>query len=121
MFLKLGIIVGIVIIGGIVFSSEISTLFPNTSTTTVNSLKEDVKNLGTQAAETTEKKVNESFNEISEKANKKLNEEIDKTSDNIHNKISETGESTQMIISENISSFNPIEPIQNFFIKNQES
>ena len=56
MFLKLGIIVGIVIISGVIFSSEINTLFPNTSATAINSLEDDVKNLGSKAVGSAEKK-----------------------------------------------------------------
>ena len=42
MLIKLGIIAAIIILGGMVFSNEIDTLFPSTSATVVNSLKDDV-------------------------------------------------------------------------------
>ena len=44
-------------IGGIAFSSEISTLFPNTSTTAANSLKDDVQNLSSKTVDSAEKKL----------------------------------------------------------------
>ena len=41
MFIKLGIIAGIVILGGMIFSNEIDNLFPTTSATVFDSLKND--------------------------------------------------------------------------------
>ncbi len=51
MLLKLGIMAAILVVGGIIFSSEIQAIFPNTSTTAVNSLETDVNTLTTKSFE----------------------------------------------------------------------
>ena len=120
MFLKLGIIVFIMVIGGIAFSSEISTLFPNTSTTAANSLKDDVQNLSSKTVDSAEKKIEESLNKIIDTTNEKITDEVDKAENHIATEISKTKESTQTAIDETFSSFNPIEPITDIFIKDDE-
>ena len=55
MFIKLGIIAGIVILGGMIFSNEIDNLFPTTSATVADSLKDDLSNFGTKTSDTVEK------------------------------------------------------------------
>ena len=67
MFIKLGIIAGILILGGMIFSNEIDTLFPSTSTNVVNSLKEDVSNFGIKATDSVEKRIDESIDKIVDK------------------------------------------------------
>ena len=57
MFIKLGIIAGIVILGGMVFSNEIDRFFPNTSANVIGSLQDDVMNLGSQATDSVEKRI----------------------------------------------------------------
>ncbi|MGI9566161.1 MAG: hypothetical protein ACR2LL_03995 [Nitrosopumilus sp.] len=121
MFLKLGIIVGIVVITGVIFASEINVLFPNTSATAANSLKDDVKNLGSKAVDSAGKRIEESFDAIVGKTNDTLNEGINNAEEKITSEISETKESSQAIITENINNFNPIESIQNIFASNTES
>jgi len=56
MFLKLGIIDGILILGGMIFSTEIDTLFPSTSASVVDSLKTNVSDFGSKASDSVEKK-----------------------------------------------------------------
>ena len=56
MFIKLGIIAGILILGGMIFSTEIDTLFPSTSASVVDSLKTDVSDFGSKASDSVEKK-----------------------------------------------------------------
>ena len=48
MSIKLGIIAGIIILGAMVFSNEIDTLFPTTSATVIDSIKDDVSNIGSK-------------------------------------------------------------------------
>ena len=105
MFIKLGLIVGIIILGGLVFSSEITALFPNSSTTVANSLKDDVSNLSSKVTDSAEKRINESFDSVVDKTNDTMNKEISKAEDTITNKI---------------SNFSPVESIQNFFAGNNE-
>jgi len=118
MFIKLGIIAGIVILGGMIFSNEIENLFPTTSTAVFDSLKNDVSNLGSQASNSVEQRIDSSIDKIVDKTTESISEEISETGDKVTNKISETKESSQKIIKEEISNFNPIESIQNIFTGN---
>ena len=63
MLLKLGILTGILILGGFIFSSQIQSFFPNTSTNGVDSLKSDVKILTAKSIETAEEKIESSINQ----------------------------------------------------------
>ena len=44
MLIKLGIIAAVLILGGMMFSTEITTLFPSTSALLADSLKDDINN-----------------------------------------------------------------------------
>jgi len=115
MFIKFGIITGIIILGGMVFSTEIYNLFPATSVTTVDSLKNDVTNLGSKASDSIEKRIDESIDTIVDKTSNTINNEIIEAGDKITTKISVAKESSQEIINEEISNFDLIESIQNIF------
>ena len=118
MFIKLGIIAGILILGGMIFSNEIDTLFPSTSTNVVNSLKEDVSNFGTKATDSVEKRIDESIDKIVDKTGDAITNEISETGDKISDKISDVKESSKQTINEKFSDFNPIKSIQNIFTDN---
>ena len=118
MFIKLGIIAGILILGGMIFSNEIDTLFPSTSVNVVNSLKEDVSNFGTKATDSVEKRIDESIDKIVDKTGDAITNEISETGDKISDKISDVKESSKQTINEKFSDFNPIKSIQNIFTDN---
>jgi len=118
MFIKLGIIAGILILGGMIFSNEIDTLFPSTSVNVVNSLKEDVSNFGTKATDSVEKRIDESIDKIVDKTGDTITNEISETGDKISDKISDVKESSKQTINEKFSDFNPIKSIQNIFTNN---
>ena len=118
MFIKLGIIAGILILGGMIFSNEIDTLFPSTSVNVVNSLKEDVSNFGTKATDSVEKRIDESIDKIVDKTGDTITNEISETGDKISDKISDVKESSKQTINEKFSDFNPIKSIQNIFTDN---
>jgi len=61
MFIKLGIIAGIVILGGMIFSNEIDNLFPTTSASVFDSLKDDAANFGSKASDSVEQRIDESI------------------------------------------------------------
>ncbi len=121
MFIKLGIVVGIVILGGMIFSNEIGNLFPTTSATVTDSLKEDLSNFGTKTSDSVEKRIDESVDKIADKTSNAITNEISEAVDKISSKVSEAKESSQKIINEEISNFNPIEYIQNVFTGNSNS
>jgi hypothetical protein len=118
MFIKLGIIAGIIILGGMIFSNEIDTLFPSTSATVVDSLKDDVSNFGSKASESVEKRIDESIDNLVDKTSNAITEEISDIGNDISNEISDVRKSSQQTITEKISNFNPIESIQNIFTDN---
>jgi len=118
MFIKLGIIAGIIILGGMIFSNEIDVLFPSTSASVVNSLKDDVSNFGAIASESVEKRIDESIDKIVDKTSNAITDEISEIGNGISNEISDVRKSSQQTISEKISNFNPIESIQNIFTDN---
>ena len=115
MFIKLGIIAGIIILGGMVFSNEIDTLFPSTSAAVFDSLKEDASNFGSKASNSVEQRIDASIDKIVDKTTESISEEISEAGDKVTNEISEAKESSQKVIKEEISNFNPIESIQNIF------
>ena len=121
MFIKLGIIAGIVILGGMIFSNEIDNLFPTTSATVFDSLKNDVSNFGSQASDSVEQRIDSSIDKIVDKTSESISEEISEAGDKVTNEISEAKESSQKVIKEEISNFNPIESIQNIFGGNSNS
>ena len=121
MFIKLGIIAGIIILGGMVFSTEIDRMFPTTSATVVDSITNDVTNLGEKASDSVEQRIDDSIDKIVDNTNNAISNEISEAGDKLTNEITEAKESSQEIIKEEISNFNPIESIQNFIGSNSKS
>ena len=115
MFIKLGIIAGIVILGGMVFSNEIDNLFPTTSATVFDSLKNDVSIFGSKASDSVEQRIDSSIDKIVDKTSESISNEISDAGDKISDEISEVKESSQQTIKDEILNFNPIESIQNIF------
>jgi gas vesicle protein len=119
MFIKLGIIVGIVILGGMIFSNEIDSLFPNTSATIVDSLKNDISNFNTKSLDSVETRIDESIDKIVDKTSDAISDaitdEISNIGNDISNKISNVRQSAQQTITEKIINFNPLHSIQNIF------
>ena len=116
MFIKLGIIASIVILGGMIFSNEIDNLFPTTSATMLDSLKNDVSIFGSKASDSVEKRIDSSLDKIVDKTSESISNKISDAGDKIFDEISEVKESFQKTIKEEISNFNLIESIQNIFI-----
>jgi hypothetical protein len=121
MFIKLGIIAGIVILGGMIFSNEIDNLFPTTSATVLDSLKNDISIFGSKASDSVEQRIDSSIDKIVDKTSESISNEISDAGDKISDEISEVKESSQQTIKDEISNFNPIESIQNIFAGNSNS
>ena len=115
MFIKLGIIVGIVVLGGMIFSNEIDNIFPTTSATVVNSLQNDVNNFSSKALDSVEQRLDESIDTITDKTSDSITNGINNVGDKITTEVSEAKESSQKIINKEISNFNLIESIQNIY------
>lgn len=121
MFIKLGIITGILILGGMIFSNEIDVLFPTTSASVIDSLKNDVSNFGSKASDSVEQRIDGSVDKIIDKTGNTISNEITQTGEKISNEISDVKESSQKIIKEEISNFNPIESVKKIFSTNSTS
>ena len=121
MFIKLGIIAGIIILGGMIFSTEIDNMFPTTSASVVDSIKNDVSNLGEKASDSVEQRIDGSIDKIVDKTGNAISDEINEAGEKITNEISEAKESSQEKIKEEIDNFNPIESIKNIFIDKTNS
>ena len=106
MLLKIGIIAGILIFGGFIFSSEISGLFPSTSESLVESLKNDINEISTKASDSVENQFDNSVDKI-----------VDKTNRKISNEITNITESSNEILSNKLNEINPIKTVENLFKK----
>ena len=111
MFIKLGIIAGIIVLGGMIFSNEIDTLFPSTSATVVDSIKDDVSNLSSKTVNSVEQRIDDSVDKITEKTTNAITNEINEVGEKIQDEISDVKESSQKAI----TNFNPLESIKNTF------
>jgi len=115
MFIKLGIIAGIVLLGGMVFSNEIDNLFATTSAIVFDSVKNDVSIFGSKSCDSVEQRIDSSIDNIVDTPSESLSNEISDAGAKISDEMSASKELSQKTIEEEISNFNPIESIQNIF------
>jgi predicted PurR-regulated permease PerM len=137
MLIKLGIIVAVFVLGGMMFSTEITALFPNTSALLSDSLKNDINALNTKITNSAETGldtsidktiqsisdavydgITETGDKLVENVNQKISEGITETGDNIKNEIIESSESSKENLTNEISSFDPFSFIKNIFKTN---
>jgi predicted PurR-regulated permease PerM len=137
MLIKLGIIVAVIVLGGMMFSTEITALFPNTSAILSDSLKNDINGLNTKITNSAENRldtsidktiqsvsdsvyqgITETGDKLVENVNEKISEGITETGDNIENEIIESSESSKENLTNEISSFDPFSFIKNIFKTN---
>ena len=137
MLIKLGIIVAIFVLGGMMFSTEITALFQNTSAILSDSLKNDINGLNTKITNSAENRldtsidktiqsvsdsvyqgITETGDKLVENVNEKISEGITETGDNITTEIIESSESSKEILTNKISDFDPFSFIKNIFKTN---
>ena len=137
MLIKLGIIVAVFVLGGMMFSTEITALFPNTSAILSDSLKNDINGLNTKITNSAENRldtsidktiqsvsdsvyqgITETGDKLVENVNEKISEGITETGDNITTEIIESSESSKEILTNKISDFDPFSFIKNIFKTN---
>ena len=137
MLIKLGIIVAIFVLGGMMFSTEITALFPNTSALLSDSLKNDINAVNTKITNSAENRldtsidktiqsvsdsvyqgITETGDKLVENVNEKISEGITETGDNITTEIIESSESSKEILTNKISDFDPFSFIKNIFKTN---
>ena len=134
MLIKLGIIAAVLILGGMMFSTEITTLFPSTSALLADSLKDDINTLNDKVTNSAENRldtsidktiqsvsdsiyqgITETGDKLVENVNEKISEGITETGDNIKTQIVESSESSKEIIVNEVSGFDPFNFIKNLF------
>ena len=137
MSIKLGIIATVLILGGMMFSTEITELFPSTSVLLADSLKDDINSLNEKVTNSAENRldtsidktiqsvsdsvyqgITETGDKLVENVNEKISEGITETGDNIKTEIIESSESSKDIFTNKISDFDPFSFIKNIFKTN---
>ena len=134
MLIKLGIIAAVLILGGMMFSTEITTLFPSTSALLADSLKDDINAINEKvtnsAGNSLDTSIDKSIQSVSdsvyqgitetgdklvENVNEKISEGITETGDNIKTQIVKSSESSKEILTNEVSGFDPFSFIKNLF------
>ena len=134
MLIKLGIIAAVLILGGMMFSTEITTLFPSTSALLADSLEDDINTLNEKITNSAENRLDTSIDKtiqsvsdsiyqgiaetgdkLVENVNGKISKGITETGDNIKTQIVESSESSKEILVNEVSGFDPFNFIKNLF------
>ncbi|MDC1136870.1 hypothetical protein OAS76_03725 [Nitrosopumilus sp.] len=134
MLIKLGIIGAVLVLGGMMFSTEITTLFPNTSALLSDSVKNDINILNEKVTNSAENRLDSSIDrtiqsvsdsvyegitetgdKLVENVNEKISEGITETGDNIKSQIVESSQSSKEILVNEVSQFDPFSFIKNIF------
>jgi len=134
MLIKLGIIAAVLILGGMMFSTEITTLFPSTSALLADSLEDDINTFNEKITNSAENRldtsidktiqsvsdsiyqgITETGDKLVENVNEKISEGITETGDNIKTQIVESSESSKEILVNEVSGFDPFNFIKNLF------
>jgi hypothetical protein len=134
MLIKLGIIAAVLILGGMMFSAEITELFPSTSVLLADSLKDDINALNEKVTNSAENRldtsidktiqsvsdsvyqgITETGDKLVENVNEKISEGITETGDNIKTQIVESSESSKEILVNEVSGVDPFSFIKNIF------
>ena len=134
MLIKLGIIGAVLVLGGMMFSTEIITLFPNTSALLADSLKDDINGLNEKVTNSAENRldtsidktiqsisdsvydgITETGDKLVENVNEKISEGITETGDNIKSQIVESSQSSKETLVNEVSQFDPFSFIKNIF------
>ena len=134
MLIKLGIIGAVLVLGGIMFSTEIITLFPNTSALLSDSLKDDINGLNEKVTNSAENRLDSSIDKtiqsisdsvyegitetgdkLVENVNEKISQGITETGDNVKSQIVEQSQSSKETLVNEVSGFDPLSFIKNIF------
>ena len=134
MLIKLGIIGAVLVLGGMMFSTEIITLFPNTSALLSDSLKDDINGLNEKVTNSAENRLDSSIDKtiqsisdsvyegitetgdkLVENVNEKISQGITETGDNVKSQIVEPSQSSKETLVNEVSGFDPFNFIKNIF------
>ena len=134
MLIKLGIIAAVLILGGMMFSTEITTLFPSTSALLADSLEDDINTLNEKITNSAENRldtsidktiqsvsdsiyqgITETGDKLVENVNEKISQGITETGDNVKSQIVESSQSSKETLVNEVSGFDPFNFIKNIF------
>ena len=134
MLIKLAIIGAVLVLGGMMFSTEIITLFPNTSALLSDSLKDDINGLNEKVTNSAENRLDSSIDKtiqsisdsvyegitetgdkLVENVNEKISQGITETGDNVKSQIVESSQSSKETLVNEVSEFDPFSFIKNIF------
>ena len=134
MLIKLGIIGAVLVLGGMMFSTEIITLFPNTSALLSDSLKDDINGLNEKVTNSAENRLDSSIDKtiqsisdsvyegitktgdkLVENVNEKISQGITETGDNVKSQIVDSSQSSKETLVNEVSGFDPFSFIKNIF------
>ena len=134
MLIKLGIIAAVLILGGMMFSTEITALFPSTSALLADSLKDDINALNEKVTNSAENRldtsidsaiqsvsdsvyegITETGDKLVENVNEKISQGITETGDNVKSQIVESSQSSKETLVNEVSGFDPLSFIKNIF------
>ena len=134
MLIKLGIIVSVIVLGGMIFSTEITSLFPNTSALLADSLKDDIASLNAKVTDSAENRLDSSIDKtiqsvsdsvyegitdtgdkLVENVNEKISEGITDTQNTIKNEILESSTSSTEVLVNEVSGFDPLSFFKDLF------
>jgi len=87
MFIKLGIIFGVMVLGGVIFFNEIDTVCPTAFSTLFEFFNDNMTSFGSETTDFVEQKMNESINKITNKTSNVLTNEINEAGDKVTNEI----------------------------------
>ena len=99
MLIKLGIIAAVLVLGGMMFSTEITSLFPSTSALLADSLKNDIDALNSKVTNSAENRLDSSIDQT-----------IQGVSDSVYQGITETGDKLVENVNELMGVINKLKP-----------
>ena len=122
------------VLGGMMFTTEITTLFPSTSALLADSLKDDINTLNEKVTNSAEDRLDSSIDrtiqnvsdtiyqgitetgdKLVEDVNEKISEGITETGDNVKTQFIESTESSKEILVNEVTGFDPFNFIKNIF------
>lgn len=115
MLIKLVIIAGVVIFGVMLFSSEIQTFLPSTSSAVVDSFKTDVANLTLQASDSVEQRLDTTVDTVKNTTDNILSEQLNSAEILIADGITDVTDSTHSVIDDGLSNIPPLESLTSIF------
>ena len=115
MLIKLGIIGAVLVLGGMMFSTEIITLFPNTSALLSDSLKDDINGLNEKVTNSAENRLDSSIDKTIQSISDSVYEGLTETGDNVKSQIVVSSQSSKETLVNEVSGFDPFSFIKNIF------